>query len=115
MVVQPATERRLIERPTDLSPMEKMFGTEDQPHFLDRRGQYYNQQQQKTVEETELRTAASKDPARKSDFENLDRILQSPTTSQMMRDEPYFYRQDDPVLYEPIPPRYQQGPLYAQA
>lgn len=94
--------------------MEKMFGSDDQPHFLGRGARHYNQQQQKAEAEREPGTAAA-EPGARGDFDSLDRILQSPTTSQMMRDEPFFYRQDDPTLYEPIPPRYQQGPLYAQA
>ena len=44
LVVQPARERQLIERPTDLSPMEKMFGSDDQPHFLQGQGYRHSQQ-----------------------------------------------------------------------
>ena len=94
--------------------MAKMFGYEDQPHFLQGHGYHHNQQQQR-AEAVDEQSKPKKAAESQTEFASLDRILQSPTTSQMMRDEPYFYRQDDPALYEPMPAMYEQSPLYAQA
>ena len=93
LIVQPSTERDLIQPPKDLrSPMEKMFGADDQPHFLSRG--MYAQQQRKAEEEKEYRTF-SYAPGTIEDVENLDMILKRPTTSQR------GYPSQEPIMYNP--------------
>ena len=70
----------MIETPKDLRfPLEKMYGTDDQPHFLSKG--MYEQQQRKAEAEKEYRTMAFA-PGTIEDVETLDMILGRPTTSE---------------------------------
>ena len=89
--------------------MEKMFGADDQPHFLSRG--MYAEQQRRAEEEKEYRTMAYA-PGTIQDVENLDMILKRPTTSQ------WGYGELEPTLYDPAPvmysPRPMQPPMFGQ-
>ena len=81
LTVQPDTESKPIEKPVDKrTSMEKMFGADDQPHFLSR--STYAQQQKQATHEKEIRTQAS-GPETRQDVESLDTLLARPTASQM--------------------------------
>ena len=93
--------------------MEKMFGADDQPHFLSRG--MYEQQQRRADEEKEYRTMAYA-PGTLEDVENLDMLLKRPTMSQREYDQPTMY---NPQMQQPMYGQgsqgYQKQPLYSQS
>ena len=83
--------------------MEKMFGVDDQPHFL-RKGMYAHQQRV-AEEEKEYRTMGfGPGPSTYEDIEALDELLYRPTFSQREISEPTMYN----------PPPQMQQPMYGQ-